>query len=173
MGETKGVIAMPSLVVIFGRDRGRHFPLGRGDEFTLGRSRLLANHLNDPSISREHLQFVHQAVTGECCVFDLGARNGSKINNRRLFRTQSLNDGDLIQMGYTLLVFVQITFDAGTSVHDFLEDCEKTYARDLERLRDHGAIHVERDDPGYRSAGSMSGTLHLGHLFQKKPRGVK
>ena len=159
---------MPSLVVIFGRDRGRHFPLGRGAEIKLGRSHLLPNYLNDPSISREHLKFVHQSHNGECMALDLGARNGTKINNKRLFRTQSLKDGDLIQMGYTLLVFVQITFDAGTSVNDFLDMCERTYARDLERLRDHGAIHVERDDPGYRSAGSMSGTLHLGKLFQKK-----
>lgn len=164
---------MPSLVVIFGRDRGRHFPLGRGAEIKLGRSSLLPNHLNDPSISREHLQFIHQSHNGECTAIDLGARNGTKINNKRLFRTQALNDGDLIQMGYTLMVFVQITFDAGTSIHDFLEMCEHTYAKDLERLRDHGAIHVERDDPGYRSAGSMSGTLHLGKIFQKKSQRLR
>lgn len=159
---------MPSLVVIFGRDRGRHFPLGKGAEIKIGRSSLLPNYLNDPSISREHVQFVHQAHNGQCMVVDLGARNGTKINNKRLFRTQVLKDGDLLQMGYTLMVFVRVTFDANNSIKDFLEMCEHTYARDLERIRDHGAIHVDRDDPGYRSAGSMSGTLHLGKIFQKK-----
>lgn len=158
---------MPSLVVIFGRDRGRHFPLGSGAEIKLGRSSLLPNHLNDPSISREHLQFVHQSHNGQCMAVDLGARNATRINNKRLFRTQVLRDGDLIQMGYTLLVFVQITFDAGTSINDFLEMCEHTYAKDLERIRDHGAIHVDRSDPGYRSAGSMSGTLHISNILGK------
>ena len=158
---------MPSLVVIFGRDRGRHFPLGRGAEIKVGRSSLLPNYLNDPSISREHVQFVHQQHNGECMVIDLGARNGTRINNKRLFRTQVLKDGDLIQMGYTLLVFVRVTFEANNSIKDFLEMCEQVYEKDLMRLRDHGAMHVDRDDPGYRSAGSMSGTMHLSGIFDK------
>lgn len=159
---------MPSLVVIFGRDRGRHFQIPRGGKITLGRGSRLTNRLNDPSISREHLQFVNQEHNGKCMVIDMESRNGARINDKRLFHTQELEDGDIIQVGYTLLVFVCVTFEAFSSINDFLNDCETRYGRYLDRLRDHGAIHTERDDPGYGSSGSMSGTINLGSIFGRK-----
>jgi len=158
---------MPSLVVIFGRDRGRHFSIPRGEKLTIGRSSKLSHRLNDPSISREHLDFVHQAHNGNCMAIDLESRNGARINNKRLFRTQELEDGDIIQVGYTLLVFVRVTFDAKNSAMDFLDACETQYRVYLERMRDHASMHTDYDDD-YGSKGGMSGTLHLGNLFGKK-----
>ena len=158
---------MPSLVVIFGRDRGRHFDLPQGSKLTLGRSSRLKNRLNDPSISRQHLEFVHQAHNDQYMAVDLESRNGAKINNKRLFHTQELRDGDIIQVGYTLLVFVCVTFEAQHSIIDFLNDCEHQYAEYLQRLRDHTTMHIDHDD-AYGSRGSMSGTLNLGSIFGKK-----
>ena len=155
---------MPSLVVIFGRDRGRHFDLPRGGEITVGRSGTLTHRLNDPSISRKHLEFVHQEHNGRCMVIDLESRNGARINKKRLFHTQELEDGDIIQIGYTLLVFVRITFEASSSVNEFLNECEQRYEDYLQRLRDHAAMHTD-EDHGYGSAGSMSGTLHISNIF--------
>lgn len=159
---------MPSLLVIFGRDRGRHFPLSAGEEATFGRSTLLRNHLNDPSISREHVRFVNQPHNGQCMAIDMGSRNGTRINNKTLYRTQVLQDGDIIQLGYTLMVFVRVTFEAGDSIIAFLDECERLYADHLMRLRDHAALHSDRNDPRQRSAGSMSGTLHMGSVFGRK-----
>ena len=158
---------MPSLVVIFGRDRGRHFDLPRGEKIVLGRGSHLNNRLLDPSISRKHLEVVHLAHNSKCMVLDLESRNGARINDKRLFHSRELSDGDVIQIGYTLLVFVRITFEAETDVKTFLEDCEQRYETYLQRLRDHAARHADKDDHGYGSAGSMSGTLHLGNLFGK------
>lgn len=158
---------MSSLVVIFGRNRGDHFDIPRGSKLVVGRSTLLSHRLNDPSISREHLEFVHDADKNTCHVVDLGSRNGARINQKRLAHTRELDDGDIIQLGYSLLVYVRITFDANTPVRDFLNDCDRLYAGHLQRMRDHAAIHSDRD-PGAESAGSMSGTLHLGNMFGKK-----
>lgn len=99
-------------------------------------------------------------------VVDLESRNGARINERRLFRTQELKDGDIIQVGYTLLVFVCVTFEANNSISDFLNDCEHDYEKYLNKLREHASLHVEHD-AGYSSRGGMSGTLHLGNLFGK------
>ena len=158
---------MPSLVVIFGRDRGLHFDIEPGARFTIGRDRFLHHRLNDPSISRKHLELVHQTHNGKCMVVDLESRNGARINKDRLFRTQELNDGDIIQVGYTLLVFVCITFQPGDSIKDFLDDCEHTYEYYLNRMRSRTAIHVE-DDTALGSRGGMSGTLNMGSIFGKK-----
>lgn len=158
---------MPSLVVIFGRDRGRHFDLTPGSKFTIGRGHNLTHRLNDPSISRQHLELVHKQDTGKYIAVDLASRNGARINAKRLFRQQALQDGDILQVGYSLLVFVCVTFEAKNSVNDFLDDCERRYAKYLQQLRDHTTLHVDHDE-GYGSQGSMSGTLHLGTLFGHK-----
>lgn len=155
---------LPSLVVIFGRDRGRHFDIERGKKFTIGRGHDLTHRLNDPSISRHHLEFIDQAHDGKCMAVDLESRNGARINGKRLFRTQELRDGDIIQVGYTLLVFVCVTFEANNSIDDFLKDCEHDYEAYLNKVREHTSLHVDHDE-GYSSRGGMSGTLHLGHLF--------
>lgn len=160
---------MPSLVVIFGRDRGRHFDLPSGSSLTVGRSGTLTHRLNDPSISRKHLEFVHQQHNDACMVNDLKSRNGARINDKRLYHSHELTDGDVIQIGYTLLVFVRVTFDVKNSVNAFLDTCEHVYEDYLQRLRDHASMHADREDrQGYDSGGGMSGTLHLGNLFGKK-----
>jgi len=158
---------LPSLVVIFGRDRGRHFDITPSSTFTVGRGHDLTHRLNDPSISRQHLDFIHQPHNGKYAAVDLGSRNGARINKKRLFRTQDLEDGDIIQVGYTLLVFVCVTFEANNSVNDFLNDCEHRYDAYLQQLRNHTSLHID-DDTSYGSRGSMIGTLHLGHLLSKK-----
>lgn len=153
---------MPSLVVIFGRDRGRHFDIRDGSGFVLGREPSLTHRLNDRSISREHLEFVHDQTTG-CMVYDLKSRNGARINGKKLYASQQLRDGDIIQVGYTLLVFVCVTFDARDSVNQFMDECEHAYEPYLQRLRDHASMRIDLDhDPGYDSSGGRSGTLHLG-----------
>jgi pSer/pThr/pTyr-binding forkhead associated (FHA) protein len=158
---------MPSLVVIFGRDRGRHFDIAPGTKFTIGRDKHLTHRLNDPSISRKHLDVVHQPEHDRCLAVDLESRNGARINEKRLLRTQPLCDGDIIQVGYTLLVFVCVTFEAKMSVDAFLHDCEDLYEKHLRRLREHTSLHIDRD-AGESSRGGMSATLHLGTLFKKK-----
>ena len=157
---------MPAIVVIFGRDRGDCFNIHPGDRITIGRSKLLSHKLNDPSISREHLAFVNPPHTNKCRVVDKQSRNGARINDKRLFHSQELVDGDVIQLGYTLLVYVQITFDAGTSITDFLEECEDMYASYLRKMRDHASRHTDRDNSD--RIGSMSGTLNLASLFERK-----
>ena len=157
---------MPSLVVIFGRDRGRHFDMPIGSRFVLGRGNTLNHRLNDRSISREHLTFLHETHSGRCVVNDMQSRNGARINGEKLFHSQELKDGDIIQVGYTLIVFVRVTFEARSSVVEFLNGCEHEYERYLQKMRDHASIHMDRDH-AYDSSAGRSGTLHLGKLFKR------
>jgi pSer/pThr/pTyr-binding forkhead associated (FHA) protein len=73
------------------------------DAMSLGR--LPGNFIviNDPDISRRHC--VIERVDGAFSVYDLGSRNGTKVNGARITRV-NLQDGDVITIGTTLITFV-------------------------------------------------------------------
>ncbi len=74
------------------------------DDFAtaIGRHPDSAIVINDPDISRRHC-VIEKSGEG-FCIHDLGSRNGTKVNGRRVQR-QTLSDGDVIQIGSTKLRF--------------------------------------------------------------------
>ena len=156
---------MSALVVIHGNDRGCFYNIPKKAALVLGRDDSLLYRLNDPGISRRHLEFIHHEHDGSCWAVDLQSRNGARINRERLDHSQQLKDGDLIQLGHTLIVFVNKTLDADSPVNTFLKACEKLYAEDLKKMRAHEAKKAEQN------MGSMAGrtsALSFGSIFGKK-----
>ena len=74
------------------------------DDFAtaIGRHPDSAIVINDPDISRRHC-VIEKSGEG-FCIHDLGSRNGTKVNGRRVQR-QTLSDGDVIRIGSTKLRF--------------------------------------------------------------------
>jgi hypothetical protein len=60
--------------------------------------------INDPDISRRHC--VIEKWEGVFSIYDLGSRNGTKVNGSRVQRTE-LKDGDVITIGSTIIKFVE------------------------------------------------------------------
>lgn len=60
--------------------------------------------LNDPMISRDHIQL--RAEQGKYLIFDLSSTGGTFVNNRQI-RSAVLKPGDVIRLGKTLLVYNQ------------------------------------------------------------------
>jgi DNA-binding CsgD family transcriptional regulator len=58
---------------------------------------------DDPAVSRVH--FVLERIGRAWCVRDLGSRNGTMVNNERLFGDRVLHDGAELVIGRTRLVF--------------------------------------------------------------------
>ena len=58
---------------------------------------------NDRAVSRVHLVF--EQLAKAWCVRDLGSRNGTYLNGRRLFTEHSLRDGDELLLGRTRIVY--------------------------------------------------------------------
>lgn len=77
-----------------------------GGSITLGRVRgecqLI---LSDPSVSRLHLRFSVDPVTGYLILHDLGSGNGTYLNGRKISQPARLNLGDTIGVGAVELVF--------------------------------------------------------------------
>jgi pSer/pThr/pTyr-binding forkhead associated (FHA) protein len=69
-----------------------------------GRGRDADVRLDDPNISRTHVQF--RVAGGDWTVSDMGSTNGTRLNGGALTGATVLRSGDAIQLGNTVLSFV-------------------------------------------------------------------
>ena len=83
---------------------GRRYPLVEGQSWAIGRGDGCAVMLDSPSVSRLHA-LIQRRDGGDYSLVDLGSRNGSFLNARRVSVPQVLNDQDHLLFGDQELVF--------------------------------------------------------------------
>ncbi len=93
----------PKLVVQEGKEQGRSYDV-RKDRITIGRSRESDVFLEDLAVSRTHTT-INRQQNGRYLLRDEQSANGTLVNGQRVSE-HMLEDGDKIQVGQTLLVFV-------------------------------------------------------------------
>lgn len=102
-GQTGGTISEPprghSLVIQLGDERHTFVA-----DFTVGREGRLA--IDDDFASGQHARF--QTVRGLWYVEDLGSRNGTLLNGRRILSAQLLKKRDKITIGHTVMTVVSV-----------------------------------------------------------------
>lgn len=91
------------------KEGGEVFRLGRGGDCRIGRSQQNCIILDDKKVSRHHAEIRAQGGLGYL-IFDLGSRNGTQVNGRRIHRPTLLNDRDVLELGTSRFVFRQIHF---------------------------------------------------------------
>lgn len=97
----------PCLVVLSGLHIGQTFVLHPSKPHIVGRSRKTDVRLVDDGVSRQHIS-INWAQDGDPWIEDLGSRNGTFCNGKRISR-QRLQDGDKIQLGRsTMLRFTHL-----------------------------------------------------------------
>lgn len=99
---------------------GRRFVLADGQSWAIGRGDGCAVLLDSRSVSRLHA-LVQRRESGEFSLVDLGSRNGSFVNQRRVSVPAVLRDGDRLQFGDQELLFVagsQVDGDAPAGAAD-------------------------------------------------------
>ncbi|MBV9241276.1 MAG: GGDEF domain-containing protein [Acidobacteria bacterium] len=117
----------PSLVFLSGELIAVPIPLER-EEVTLGRALEADVRINDTQVSRQHAKIVavhdkdHNAIS--YVLNDLDSRNGTFLNGRRV-RRETLENGDKITIGETILRF------------DQLDEIDREYQRLVHRLISH------------------------------------
>lgn len=96
----------PTLVVISGKPLGKSFYLTQ-EKMILGRDLTADISIGETAISRKHTEFFLSAEGVQ--VKDLGSTNGTFVNDVKLGKDtyHSLNDGDLVRCGSTLLKFLK------------------------------------------------------------------
>jgi DNA-binding winged helix-turn-helix (wHTH) protein len=91
--------------------KGGREDLGEG-EHVLGRDPDLALCLGSPSVSRRHAQL---RITGGAAVLeDLGSKNGTFLNDRKVTSPVSLSDGDQLRLGTVRLTLRTLGSPAST-----------------------------------------------------------
>ena len=92
--------------------RHREYPL-RDGEHVIGRGQDVAVRLHGPLISRHHARI---RVHGNALILeDLGSKNGTLVNGRRVDGTVELESGDTIDVGGELLVVMTATDSTATA----------------------------------------------------------
>ena len=154
---------MPALVVIHGNRRGEYFNLQVKAALVVGRDEsLLAQMTGDAGISRKHVEFIRHDTDDKCFAIDLGSSNGVRVNGQKIDHSAEVHDGDLIQVGHTLLVFVNKDLDDTSPVKTFLKACEKLYGESLDKMRDHDRRMAAIE------SNSNTGTMNFGVVTKKR-----
>jgi pSer/pThr/pTyr-binding forkhead associated (FHA) protein len=86
--------------------RGTLFPI-RAGEVILGRSSYASIVVNNPLASREHA--VVRAAAGRLEVQDLGSKNGTYVNGKRVQGTIGVDDGDVIKIGTDVIEVAKVS----------------------------------------------------------------
>jgi pSer/pThr/pTyr-binding forkhead associated (FHA) protein len=88
------------LEIVEGTDAGRQIPLD--NVVDIGREPSLPLHLDeDTQVSRRHARVAAQG--GQVVVEDLGSTNGTYVNDQPISSPRSLNPGDKVRIGLTVL----------------------------------------------------------------------
>jgi hypothetical protein len=91
-----------TLTCLTGADVGRAFTLAEACT-DLGRGAEVSVRLRDMAVSRRHARILHQ--DGAFLLEDLGSPNGVYLNGKRVEAPGALKEGDVIELGRTLLRF--------------------------------------------------------------------
>lgn len=87
-----------------GQQTEEKFYLNSGGPWTIGRAAENVVAVDDRSLSRRHA-VIQELQPGRYYLIDLGSRNGSTVNGRRVITSVELHDGDSLGCGETTLVF--------------------------------------------------------------------
>ncbi|HEX8706592.1 MAG TPA: FHA domain-containing protein [Myxococcaceae bacterium] len=101
-GEGLVTSRAPTLTCLTGLDTGRTFALAE-TKTDIGRGTEVDLRIRDRAVSRTHARILR--VGSAFTVQDLGSPNGIFVNGHRVQRTQRLSDGDVIELGQTILRF--------------------------------------------------------------------
>jgi pSer/pThr/pTyr-binding forkhead associated (FHA) protein len=90
--------------MVHGAGTGRTFPLDR-DLTVLGRDASCDIPLDDHEVSKRHARIARR--DDGFYLEDLGSTNGTRVGSRELAEPRRLEDGDLIEVGGSRLVFAE------------------------------------------------------------------
>lgn len=103
---------MATLFVIKGKDQGQRFELS-GLVISIGRATSNHIQLNDTEVSRQHAEIRRES--GSFVFVDLASANGSFVNGNATPEHQTLNNGDRVQLGGTMMIFTSAE-ESGSNV---------------------------------------------------------
>ncbi len=96
---------MACLFITEGPANGRIFALERHALVLLGRDDSCSFQILDERVSRRHLQVKFDAKDGRHYAIDYESANGVEVNGTRVEKEVALNDGDVIKIGNSSILY--------------------------------------------------------------------
>ena len=139
---------------------GRRFLLAQGQSWAIGRGDGCAVMLDNRSVSRLHA-LIQRRETGDFSLVDLGSRNGSFVNSRRVSVPVVLNDEDRLLFGDQQLCFRQAGRSAAPSPMNDTTRNAPTTALHMHRLATIVVVDIRDFTPLARTVneGLLSQTI--------------
>jgi pSer/pThr/pTyr-binding forkhead associated (FHA) protein len=107
--ESRKGIAMASIIIVSGTQKGDYYPLGHRTN-VIGRDEAVPIQILDKHVSRKHLQIRFDKDRDRYYAFDMKSKHGVFINDRKIHDEADLADGDQIRIGATILLFTEKDF---------------------------------------------------------------
>ncbi len=100
---------MPSIIVVSGPNEGDYYPLGKRT-LVVGRDESCPVQILDELISRKHLQISYAEGDRRYRALDMKSANGVFLNGRQIASEVGLQDGDVIEIGKSRIMFTDEEF---------------------------------------------------------------
>lgn len=100
---------MASLIIIAGPNEGDYYPLGQRT-MVVGRDEACPIQVADDLVSRKHLQVRFESAHDSYHALDMKSANGVNINGRQMTGDTQLQDGDIIELGNSRIMFTEQDF---------------------------------------------------------------
>lgn len=126
---------MATVVVLNGLNKGEWYTIGKR-AFVFGRGTKLLAQIKDPCVSREHMEIRLESSDGCYYAVDMDSHNGVFVNSERVVKFKVLHEGDLIQIGHTLMAVTLDEFDDDMQAKRYLRNCEKKFQQDLGHVQE-------------------------------------
>ncbi len=101
---------MASLIVVSGPNEGDYYPLGKRT-VVLGRDEGCPVQILDDLVSRKHVQIRHEESDDSHHALDMKSANGMLVNSRKVESEVVLQDGDMIELGSSKVMYTVETFE--------------------------------------------------------------
>ena len=126
---------MATIVVLNGLNKGEWYTIG-SRAFVFGRDDNLIAQIKDPCVSRQHMEVRKEASDNCYYSLDMDSHNGVFVNSERVIKFKALHEGDLLQIGHTLMAFTLDEFDDDLQAKRYLRNCEKKFQDQLDHVHE-------------------------------------
>ena len=119
------------LIIIRGNPQGKKYVLNK-DELVVGRDKIADIRVNDNNISRRH-SLIKRGNDG-FAIEDMGSRNGTYLNDKKLEFTTYLKKEDMIKVGTTILKYIpagelEILYQENMNNAAYIDELTKVFNR--------------------------------------------
>ena len=125
---------MATIVVINGYNKGEWYTVGNS-AFIFGRDNKLLAQIKDPCVSRNHMEVRKETSDGCYYAVDMDSHNGVFVNSERVIKFKMLREGDLIQIGHTLMAVTLDEFDDDLQARRYLRNCERKFQTEIDHMQ--------------------------------------